>query len=51
MDFNRQDSKTRLRPLDDQKMFEIMRRSSEALETAPPLRLNVEVDRRSECHR
>lgn len=37
MDFNRQDSKTRLKPLDDQKIFEILRKSSDALEIPPEL--------------
>lgn len=37
MNFNRQDSKTRLKPLDDQKMFEILRKSSDALEIPPNL--------------
>lgn len=37
MNFNRQDSKTRLKSLDDQKIFEILRKSSDALEIPPDL--------------
>lgn len=46
MDFNRQDSKTKLKPIDDQTIFEVIRRSSLALEVSP-IALNVEIDRRS----